>query len=591
MPSQKKEDPNHILQNAVEELEVFSSGESSVLDIGEDGRLIASKQTTLEKMVELVQTYLSPFLSSQLYQKRKEKIEGIKRAILHARDTIQSHFPLIEKLKMGDESQKKLAECALNAIQRYNAVIDPSSSKSVKYETYNYQRQCLLLDQEIAGCQIELPQPISLNYQSHPYSHSAQQVLKELSHAFAAGAEKKSLSKKEAFSKHNLQFMKDTFHMKVIRMAQMHLEKQHPIEDILSLAKEGEIEIQEGQDGALTMMRQVIEVGPGFWVEVSGSFKRNAQNPKFMAIPISESFRINYQVTHTGFPYSSQRAGWVLGEKWVEACPLRLDQTPFFQSLNQRKKQLGYQLLFDQEMNQEARQQVKIKREVFNRHLHLFVPLHRQLQEKLGEYGGKAHADEKVLNDFYQEAMQAPSPFDFFVQTEQQLIDFFMTAPLNALEEEWIESENSVLRIGPAEQKIERIREIFQQPFQRDASLPYSSSVNAYLLQQGAILGQAFLSIALQYQSEKIGFSPPLLNDFERKLQACAFQQLASFLQECEQIKLEKNADEVRDQLLDQWKQDLYILSVQDPEDAFLSVFEIVNELEVYFNSRFYLNR
>ena len=592
MPYQEKkefQDPEIILQAAIEELDVFTQAEASRLEVGKDGRLIAAQETRLERVVGLARCYIGPLFSDQVRQEQAKKLGELKQAILKARDIIQSHSALIEKFKEGDDSQRKLAEYALSAIQRYNAVVVHGySTGTIKYDVYNYERHRLLLDQEIKGRQIELPHTVSIKYESHPNAHPAHKMLKELSQTLLIGAAKKTNSAICSTHKKTIQFMIDTFHMKAIRMMQAHISQQNSMAEILQLVKQTSLEIDEESNADLTTMQQLLEVGPGFFILITGCFKRNLSDPKFMTMPILDSFRLNFQLTHSGFPYPSQHTSWALADKWVEAYPLRTDQVPLFQHVNQRKKSLNQQLLFDQSFIQKVRRHAKLKREVFDQHRGLFLPLHRQLQQTLKQSFSNKEED-PILEAFYDEVTDTPSAFDILVQTQQQLLDLFVRQPIKALEEEWLFAGSTPLRIGSPQEKFQAACQRLTQ--HRQNAQEYLDPVNsrhAYILQQGLLLGQAFQSIGLQYQSEKMGFSPPLLNDFERKLQACAFQQLLAFMGECENRMEILDRNQIKNDLLTAWSKDLQLLQgATAEEDHSLSV-ALIDELEVYFNSRFY---
>ncbi len=591
MSTIKKEsqDPKTLLQKAIEELDAFTHSEASRLEVGENGRLVASKETHLERVVGLARCYIGPLFSDQARQKQEKKLGDIKRAILQARDIIQSHSGLIEKFKEGDEAQRKLAENALLAIQRYNNIVAQGSSNgTIKYDVYNYERHRLLLDQEIKGQPIQLPHAVSVKYDSHPDSHPAHKMLKELSQSLLFSHQKLNTVISSTHKK-TIQFMIDTFHMKAIRMMQSHLSHLNSMAEIVPLVKQTPLEIDEESDVDLITMRQLLEVGPGFFILVTGCFKRNLSDPQFMTMPILDSFRLSFQLTHSGFPYPSQHTSWALADKWVEAYPLRADQVPLFQQIDQRKKVLTQQLLFDQVFIQKARCYAKFKRDVFDQHRDFFLPLHHQLQKLLKQYLCNDEGQDFVLETFYNEVSRAPSAFDILVQTQQQLLDLFIKQPIKALEEEWLGAEATLLRIGTPQEKFQAAcQKLEHYRLQAREALTLGNWHHAYLMQQGNLLGKAFQSIGLQYQSEKMGFSPPLLNDFERKLQACAFQQLLEFMDECENRLGIQDTNQMKDHLAASWMRDLQLLSNSNVEEENSLPVAIINELEVYFNSRFY---
>jgi hypothetical protein len=318
---------------------------------------------------------------------------------------------------------------------------------------------------------------------------------------------------------------------------------------------------------------------------VTGCFKRNASQAKFMTMPILDSFRLSFQLTHTGFPYPSQHTGWALVDQWIEAAPLRPDQTPLFQQINQRRKRLAHRLLFDQVFIQKVRRYFKMKRDVFDQNRHIFIPLHRQLHEAL-QKGFSCEESASILDAFYQEAAKAPSAFDFLVQTQQQILNTFIKQPMKALEAEWLGDKSTLLRTGTTQEKFQvaNLRlEQYRQQVQEQFDPAYVRQ--AFIVQQGRLLSQAFQAVGLQYQSEKMGFSPPLLSEFERKLQACAFQQLVAFLDECERLDV-IDPSQIKGNLLNAWTKDLELLEANN-EDDLNPCLAIINEIECYFTSRF----
>lgn len=582
--------PTVVLQDAIEELESFTKSEASRLEVGEDGRLVAAKETRLERVVGLARSYIIPIFSDQVRQAQQRKLSKIKQAILQARDIIQSHSALIEKFKEGDDSQQKLASYALEAIQRYNAIVaqDPSDDKT-KFDVYNYERHHLLLDDEIKGLQIELPDAVSIKYDSHP-AHPAQERLKELSNTLLLGAAKKQFSTFNPIHKKTDQFMIDTFRMKSIRMIQTHLTQQNTMAEVVQLVNQTPIELDEESDPSIIIMRQLLEIGPGSHILLTGSFKRNPSDPKFMRMPILDSFRLSSQLTHSGFPYPSQYTGWALADKWVEAYPLRIDQIPLFQKIDQRKKKFAHQLLHSQEVIQKARARYRVKRAIFDEHRSVFIPLHRQLQEGLREGCQLEESDIiPIFDAYYNAAMEAPSAFDVLVQTQQQLLDFFVRNPLKALEDEWLETEATPLRMGSPQERLQAACFRFQR--EREKAIEYLDPQDikeAFIEEQGNLLGSAFQAIALQYLSEKMVFPPPLLNDFERKLQICAFQQLHDFLEECENRLEIIDPKQIEEEMLNLWMKDLRLIQSSNVDEEDHIAVALADELEVYFNSRYY---
>ncbi len=342
---------------------------------------------------------------------------------------------LIKKFhEEGDENQRKLADSALSAIQHYNAIVATDSSSKVKKKSYNYEREQLLADQEIKGQQIELPHAITVKHEFRPtHMHPAHKTLKELSEIYSK-PEKKTLLTLCPTHKESLQFISDTFRTKAIRMIVEHFKKS--LAEIVPLVKGHPLEIDEITPD-LFIIKQFVELEIGFIILVTGCFKRHHSQSKFMTMPLLDSFKLISQSTHTGFPYSAQYTGWALNEYWTDAFPLKLDLTPHFQQIHQRKRDIAHRLFSDSDFANKIHHYSKIKREVFDQNRHIFLPLHRQLQQLIHQ----GNLNEKVisiLDAFYQEAALAPSAFDLITQIQQQILDLFIKQPVKNLEEEWL---------------------------------------------------------------------------------------------------------------------------------------------------------
>ena len=643
---EEPQDPVAILQTAIEELDMFARSTSSRLTVGINGRLVAAQESPWKRVMGLARDYIAPFFSNKIKETQAKRLNEIKKAILQARDIVKSHAALIEKFKEGDEAQQHLAAYAISTIRLYNSVVAPTPSPEIDFfrnslcwkklnvferifckilrayahirsknltrkapktsilankwslerslttnrRVYNYDRHRLLSDHEIRGQPIELPRPVSVKYDSHRDSHPAQKMLKQLSQTLVNGATRKSNADICSTHKKTTQFMRDTFHMKAIRLIQSHLPRHSLVTDILPLVKKTPIEMDEESRPTETVMRQLLEVGPGFHILVTGCFNRLLSDSKFMSMPILDSFRISFQLTHTGFPYPSQHTGWALSDHWINAHPLRPDQVPLFQQVDERRKRLTHHLLFDQQTAQHACRQARAKREVFDLHRDLFLPLHHRCQLALKQ--GMLHeidTVDPVLEAFYQEAAQAPSAFDLIVQTQEQISALFIQQPFQSLEEEWLGTAFTPLRTRSPQEKFQTAcLRLEQRRSQAQGQVQAIGPCRAYILQQGYLLGKAFQPIGLQYESEKMGFSPPLLSDFERKLQAVAFQQLLTFVTHVESGLDVGSLDKIKQELLRDWSRDVDLLSMATIEEDRLLPSKIVDELEMYFNSRFY---
>lgn len=586
-------EPFELIQEAIKKLSVFAQAKSARLEVDSGGTLKAEKVGLFQRLLGALYHYIGPLFSNQAKHQQARRLKQIKEEILHARDTLKSHTFLIEKLKEGNESQKKLAQLALDTIHQYNLIV--SAQPSSLYERchfYNVEHHYLLQDAEIKNQAIDLPQNVSVRFDSHP-NLPLQNSINELYRArtrldnssstrtlpvsgFSADSVPQVIS--------TTQFMRDTFRMKAIRMLQSH--HPHSITDILSQVKHTPIEVDEENSDSLAMS-QKIEFAPGYYVLLTGAFKKKGTGSKFICMPVLESFRLTSEMIHTGFPYPAQHSGWSLHEKLIAAQPLRTDQAAQFQAFIQKKRKLSHALLFDSQVMAYSKQLHKAAREACNEHQVEFLALHRQFNHTLA---AAAEVDRssfaQTLDDFFEWAAKAPSPFELLSRTQQQINEHFIKHPALLLEENWISSKHSPLRIGSNQDKQRKAMQILQHA--QEESLRHfegNDPLNRYIQLMGPLLGKAAQAIILQYQSEKISFAPPMLTDFERKLQTCAFHQAELFIQDFEKGGFEKTQFA---RIKEKCEGDMLIFKSSSVEDLDFTAADLTNVLEVYFNSRFY---
>jgi hypothetical protein len=582
-------DPTATLEAAIEKLELLAKEGVVDLDVKEDGKLIATSERPLERIIGRARKFISTIFSKQVREEQKEKLSHIKEEILKAKDIAISHSYLIEKLKQGNTQQQKLAHRFLETIKSYNIIVAQAQkrqpSRRSRYAVY--LKDQLLLDEEIKGKQIELPLTLSIKYDSHP----AQKTFKELSATFLDSGTKKICSSLSPTHKKTMQLMVDTFRMKAIRMVQTHLAQHHFLNEMFNLIKRSPVEI-DGENDQEISMRQVLEIVPGSVIVLTGSFERPSVESKLMSsIPIlkKDSFRLSSNSIQTGFPYPSLHTSWALAGLLVDACPLRTEQVPLFQEMEHRKRNLAQALLFDPIIIAKAKRLHTLNKEAFDHNRSTCIELHCRLSQIIVQQTYYIEEDvNAVFHSFYQDVSSAPSAFDMLSTIQQKIIHFCISLPAKKLHEEWLETGSSLLRTGTCQEKSQVASHLMQKEQQHFLStLNKSKNPDHYLWIMGTILGQAAQSIILQYMSEKMGFAPPMLSDFERKIQICAFQQLLSFLDKIEKEPTPDTDEQAKDQLIGKLQADLNLFNQEPDLLTGLSV-DLANELEVYFNSRFY---
>lgn len=591
------QDSTEVLKDAIVKIDAFTRNEASNLEVTEEGQLVATQLSPLKRIIALGKYYIGPLLSDQVRQKQEKKLRQIKQELLHARDILNSHSPLISRLEEGDPSQKSLAESARSAIERYNAIVAKDVSTKEKGNNYNYERNKILLDEEIRGQTIQLPRSICITSDSYVNAEKAQKTFKEIGAAFDLDPAQKKNPSFHSTHKKNEQFLRDTFCLKATRFAHSHLPKPHSIAEVLILVKQ--TPIQMTLENELIVMQQTLEMAPGTFISLIGSFKQHSTDSKLMSMPVLHSFHIVApEPLHSGFPYPSQHSGWSLADQLTEAHPLRTEQVPLFKQLDQKKKALSQNLLADPHYMNTAKRHFYHQRLIFDQNKGGYLEKHRQVQELILKHCDlyplhlkslDINLDSALIFDqFYELVSKNPSTFDCLTSAQQKLLEGFIKEPARQLEKEWLEDKTTPLRIGKPQERLQQAISCLEESQKAFLlSLDPANFSTPYLKLMGSVLGKASQAITLQYFSEKIGFPPPMLNDFERKIQMCAFQQLITFLDEMEEA-FEEKEERTKERLEQKFEKDIQIFNSSTIEDLEDHALNLTNELEVYFNSRFF---
>lgn len=568
--------PLETLRSAISKLEVFVEQDNLKI---EDGELVADDQP-LETMLDRVRDFIVSLFSEKARKERDKKLQQIKQKILDAKDEANRYLPLLQKLQQGDSSQQSLAHWALSAINKYNTAVSFADPEHESISSWIKNR--LLLDEEIKGKPIDLPQSWFVRYDSHP-AKSAQRTLQTLSEVLCLNVPKKEIVPSPKETK---QVMEDAFRMKATRTIKTHLAQANFLMDVLKLLQQTPIQMDEEQNDQVTM-HQRVELAPGSIITLTGAFKKQSAGSKLMSIPILvDDIHLSSEFIQTGFPYPSQSSGLTLADPFVEAAPLRPEQTPLFAALDSKRKKVAHKLLFDAATIIRARELASQHEKIFNEHADLFLGLHEKFNRLLAKEMCATNELNSVFEAFYHYAASTASPFKVVTQAQEQINQLFIVRPFKKLHEDWLEDRYRLLRTGTASERfylaVQILTDAQQQAF---AFLQEDNLINRYLRGIGALIQSSAQSIILQYMSEKIGFAPPMLTDFERKMQRWAFQQLTRFLSSLE----EKSPSHVKKETLEcHWRADLTLFDEDENSEQADRSIALINELEVYFNSRFY---
>lgn len=564
------------LLQAIENLRVFvdHNSESPIpsiyqLDI-QDGRLIAEKTlTSFEKIVALFKlTFCS------VPQETVQKRDHIQQALLEAVATVASHSPLIVKMKLGSAEEKEFAESALDVINRFNAVVAKDDPNVNSWIRYIYEHNQLTLNDELKKSAIRLPHAVSFDSDSSLSTKKISRCSNTLSKKFSTLI---TPSQPEL----------DLFLMKTITLLHKEQIPKTSIQEALSFLKAEpphviEHERKEQSHPAIVSLQKIFRPFPGETIELTGSFKRISQS--LLSIPIPESFRISSQSTQTGYPDPLQHTGNALSDA-LFPHPLRLDQLPLFHDLAEKKRQIATALLPKGHLREKAKLLIEAKRGAFEKERSEFIELHKRLGKAIIAAAGVDTSNNcEIVNRFYAYVEKQERPYDYMADINRILEEKCLSRPYHRLYEEWLEIGNPDLRGNDMEKKFQCASKLLKEALalgldeiKQEQLAPEAVS---YLKLMGVLLGEAAQQIIMESMTEKIvGLKTSMLNDFQRKVLACAIGQVRDFVNGI----LEVSQDDVGSLMKRSIEEEIALFETRDFDELTTVPAEIVAELEAYY--------
>ena len=284
---------------------------------------------------------------------------------------------------------------------------------------------------------------------------------------------------------------------------------------------------------------QKLSPFPGETIILKGAFFRNP-NSLTPTVPIPESFELALESEQTGFPHPSQHTGWGLCDSIIPSKPHRQEQIQDVCNLLKRKNALAMHLMRHGELSTKAKQLLLKKEACANEHHAEFLLLQKHLCTTIlnaapQELHSKNHGD--IIHHFFDWLDGQQGAYYTLSKIYHFLNDHFMAFPFQKLTSTWQNQENpDLLSKDPkicflaARQTLEGVRINIKEELSKCEAFP--KPVIDFIIAMGVLKGKASDRLILQHLSEVMEFPPPFLTAFERKLQAAAFNQLESFLNE-----------------------------------------------------------
>lgn len=555
-------DRTTTLQNAIFTLDQFVGKESvdsltpSLHLSVKDGQLIQTNPSLVKKLYHLIAATFLPH--ARAYQMAKSK--QIHHIVKNAIGVVKRNHLFLAKLQHGDPHDKQLAKTALATIKRYNAAVHEEKQKTLsffsKIRGFFNKYLGLGIDAEYKIYQIDLPnQPLTSDL--------------NLSLDFK-GDHGDPLLTQEA---------------DVIRMKASTLLRQHGISfkspsEALRFVKTSPIQAIVDKNSSTSTLFLTLNVLPGTTIKIKGSFKRERG-----CLPIADSFQLLFKSAHRGFPHVLQSMGWGLSDPLIPFYPHDIHQMPLLHPIYQHKKTIADALLPDGHLLDRAKLLLEIKQKVWKENPDVFLQKHQELLLAIDP------SQENLIMHYFQLIQAEENPTHYISDLWEGINESFIEKPQRKLQDVWLAQESSIIGNGPEETlKVAQSlleNELFksQQELllqQENAPKNVSKVQSELTCAIGSKIGKALSHILLQYWSETLDTPPPMLDDFEQKLQLAALNLMQRFFNELEGDPTENNLNT----FIQHMDADIALFKASSFEILTDPLCAVVEEIEGYYNTQ-----
>lgn len=560
------------------------------------GHLSNGKAEGNRNLAGLARCFFTALLSDSVRRRHEEHRDAVQDKVLKAIDIVRNSYPLLDKLKEGDEAQQKLADTALSAIEEFNSVINTTDGRRPSWgqraARFFAQRSGLAVDDRLVGKTIELPLSVSSHCMS-PGRHThrvSQQTGSTSTQKVTSLASPLQCSDGIMVSPTHREV--DAFKVKAVTMIRNYGFPSTSLYEALKAVQrapvEGAASEESPAEATIVTFRQTLQPFPGEVIELEGSFKRDGKS-KVASVPIPDSFRLASRSSQTGFPHPIQHNGWGLSDKLLPPLPDDFQQLPLYRTLYQHKRKMALALLPQGQMLPQAKELLVSKEEAYLKYADDLLALHRRLALSIiwaaGEH--KSRRGLQVIQRFFSYLEGVPSAVHHLAQVYQKLDEIFIAQPIDQLQAAWATAKaTDNWKQTTANQRYDIAKKRFTEESQRaeetlDAELP--EATQEFLFMLGRLLNRAASEIVLQYMSEKVGYRPQPLSSFATKVQCATFKQLTTFLVDLEQCK-ETPLPSLAEQLIASLEND--IIRFEEPTDSQngKGVALLAAELHDYYN-------
>ncbi|MDP1835503.1 MAG: hypothetical protein Q8K75_06185 [Chlamydiales bacterium] len=606
---------NEVVQNlrgALENLGKFAKVNASepVPHIGhlelKEGQIICHDRVSGKSIIGLARCFVTALLSDSVRHEHEKQRDLLQDELLKAIEIVKNSYPLISRLKEGDESQQKLADTALSTIEHYNEVMKGSQetapSLSQRFARFLFQHSGLSLD-KLAGKTIELPMPASLQCRSHRDKDSMYRV-QYAPNGMANIASQKVLSLALPAQFTPTRQEVDAFRVKAITMIRNYGFPSTSLTEALRAVRQAPVQgtaddtEHQTTDSTIVTFTQTLQPFPGEMIVLEGSFSRNAHS-KVASVPIPDSFRLYSKSSQTGFPHPIQHNGWGLCDKALPPCPDAIERVPLYRVLFEQKRKIAMSLLPHGWRLPHAKELQELKLATYETQSESLLNLHQRLAYSIAAAAGHEDSTEvsEVIKALFAHLKNESGAIDKLSQAYHCISEMFITRPSEHLHNGWIELRASdAWQMMDAQQRLECATRLYREAVSSSMQMfadgylaQLSPEITDYIRTMGQLFADAGCELVLQYMSEKMGYEPEPLSSFALKVQTNAFKQLMTFLVDMEfnrEMSEEERRTRTKDRLIQALEGDIACFEEEDPLRCGRSVASLALELQDYYGNR-----
>jgi hypothetical protein len=573
------------LQAAIQDLEHFADLNEDApipsvqnLEV-EDDHLVAKPRSPIEQTIQLTRYFIDSIFSD--HPRQEERKAQVQQKLLESIQFLKTHYRIIQKLKHGTQAEQEVADWALKAINRYNAIIkkakeEPRSLRE-RAARFLYKKSGVAIDDELQRNTIFIPQEHVVRLESAESPSTTEKITALLPQMRETGKQLKPTQPEI-----------DLLRMKSLSLAKKTGKFPQSLQKTLNSMIWSAPIIATPVSEETVSVEQTFKALPGEVIKVKGEFKRDAKSP-VPSVPIPESFHMSTQAIQTGFPDPLQHTGMALTEHLIPALPLRMDFLEYFQHFYHLMQQIAHELLPEGALNQRAKQSFKLRYDAFAQFRAELLPLHKTLLFAIAKAAN--HPDisgdkyGKVFNQFLSELEQADNPLEKLAAEHDKINTIFIKAPFDRLHEEFLSEHHPQHAVREPRQVLQLCQTLMDEAIQH--AIEQQGPLSEYAAVMGALLKDASKAIILQQLSEKIGFPPPLLNNFEQKVQTWAYMQVFGFHHELIETPFE-TPEQMSEFLKGVLLLEISLFKGESFELLDHPAVTLVQELELYYNSQYY---